>query len=142
MAGKISDGESDAITDINVTPFVDVVLVLLIIFMATASYIAQQAIQIQLPKASSGDSVQTKNLAFVLNKDSELFFDGQPVTIDEVAGRIAAERAKDGAVQLQALISADQATPHGAVVKLIDTVRKNGITDLAINVEVEAAVSQ
>ena len=142
MAGKISDGESDAITDINVTPFVDVVLVLLIIFMATASYIAQQAIQIQLPKAASGDSVQTKNLAFVLNKDSELFFDGQPVTIDEVAGRIAAERAKDSAVQLQALISADQATPHGAVVKLIDTVRKNGITDLAINVEVEAAVSQ
>ncbi len=142
MAGKISDGDSDAITDINVTPFVDVVLVLLIIFMATASYIAQQAIQIQLPKAASGDSVQSKNLAFVLNKDSELFFDGQPVTIEEVAGRIAAERAKDSTVQLQALISADQATPHGAVVKLIDTVRKNGITDLAINVEVEAAVTQ
>jgi biopolymer transport protein ExbD len=142
VAGKISDGDSDAITDINVTPFVDVVLVLLIIFMATASYIAQQAIQIQLPKAASGDSVQSKNLAFVLNKDSELFFDGQPVTIEEVAGRIAAERAKDSTVQLQALISADQATPHGAVVKLIDTVRKNGITDLAINVEVEAAVTQ
>jgi len=139
MAGRVSDGDNDAITEINVTPFVDVMLVLLVIFMVTANYIVQQAIQIQLPKAATGENVQVKNLAFVLGRDSQLFLDGQPLTIPDVPARITEIRAREPGVTMQALISADTATPHGTVVKLIDTVRKNGITDLAINIEVEEA---
>ena len=138
MAGKISDSDDDLISDINVTPLVDVMLVLLIIFMVTANYIVNQSINIQLPKADTGESTATtKNLAFVVDKDSKLYLDGQPVELADITSRITAEKKSNPDVALQALISADTETPHGTVVKLIDTVRKNGITDLAINVEVE-----
>lgn len=137
--GKLFDDGGDSITEINVTPLVDVMLVLLIIFMVTANYIVNQSISIQLPKADTGESVMsTKNLAFVLDKDSKMYLDGQPVTLDDIAAKIQSERKANPAAQLQALVSADASTPHGSVVKLIDTVRKNGITELAINVEAEA----
>jgi biopolymer transport protein ExbD len=140
MAGGASfDNEDRDITEINVTPLVDVVLVLLIIFMVTANYIVSQSIQIQLPKADTGQSTQTtKNLAFVLDKAGELYLDGKPVKLEDVVARIQKERGENPQIQLQALVAADQATPHGYVVRLIDTVRKNGITDLAINVEAAA----
>lgn len=139
MAGIQED--DDEITGINVTPFVDVVLVLLVIFMVTANYIVNQSIDIKLPKAETGDSkITTLNLAFALDKNSQLYLDGKAISFDEVAGKIEEAKAKGSLEQKnpQALITADQTTPHGAVVKLIDTVRKNGITDFAINVEVPA----
>jgi biopolymer transport protein ExbD len=123
----------EEITDINVTPFVDVMLVLLVIFMVTANYIVSQAIQVELPKAATGESVATENLAFVLDKSSNLYINGQMTTFEELPQRIG-EKQKEGK-GLQALISADKETPHGAVVKLIDVVRKSGISDFAINVE-------
>jgi biopolymer transport protein ExbD len=136
MAGKLMDSGDESITDINVTPFVDVMLVLLVIFMVTANYIVNQSINIQLPKADTGQAIQTRNLAFVIDKESKIFLDGQPVEVATLGEKITAFKASqpDGTV-VQALISADTATPHGVVVKVIDVVRKSGITELAINVE-------
>ncbi len=135
MAGGA--GDEDEITGINVTPLVDVMLVLLIIFMVTATYIVNQSINVNLPKADTSDASdgKPKNLAFVLDAKSQLYLNGQPITFEQVAEKIAEEKAKDGKGPLNALIAADKDTPHGAVVKLIDTVRKHGITDFAINVE-------
>ncbi|NRA66304.1 MAG: biopolymer transporter ExbD [Pseudobacteriovorax sp.] len=136
MAGGINLDEDDGITDINVTPFVDVVLVLLIIFMVTANYINTQAIELDLPKAATGTVTESKNLEFAIDKDSQIFLDGDVVNFEQIAAKIA-ER-KQTQPNVQALIAADQKTPHGTVMKLIDAVRKNGITDFAINVEMEA----
>ncbi len=135
MAGGSFGKDDDAITEINVTPLVDVMLVLLIVFMVTANYIVSQSIAVQLPKADTGENIVTKNLAFVLDKDSNLYFNGTPTTIDQVSASIQKERSDNPKASIQALVSADTATPHGSVVKLIDMVRKNGITELAINVE-------
>jgi biopolymer transport protein ExbD len=139
MAGGAS-GDEDEITGINVTPLVDVMLVLLIIFMVTANYIVNQSIQVNLPKADTAETTdtKTKNLAFVLDAKSQLFLDGQPISFQELGQRIADEKAKAGSQPVNALISADKDTPHGSVVKLIDTVKKAGITDFAINVEAGA----
>ena len=136
MAGGANDNE-DEITGINVTPLVDVMLVLLIIFMVTANYITQNSIQVNLPKADTADATdhQAKNLAFVLDAKSQLYLDGRPVTFDEVGAKIAEVKSKSPNAPLDAVISADRDTPHGSVVKLIDTVKKAGITDFAINVE-------
>ena len=135
MSGGASEND-DEITGINVTPLVDVMLVLLIIFMVTATYITNRSINVNLPKADTADSdSKTKNLAFVLDAKSQLYLDGKAISFDEVASRIKDEQAKANGVALNAIISADKETPHGAVVKLIDTVRKHGITDFAINVE-------
>jgi biopolymer transport protein ExbD len=129
-----SDSQDEEITGINVTPLVDVMLVLLIIFMVTASYITNQSINVNLPKADTGgESQQANNLAFVLDKDSNLFLDGRPLTFEQLP-EIVKERAAM-AQKVQAIVAADQGTPHGTVIKLIDTIRKNGITEFAINVE-------
>lgn len=137
MAASSFDEGSEEITGINVTPLVDVMLVLLVIFMVTATYIVNQSINVSLPKASTAQEIPpANNLSFVLDKESHLFMNGKEMTIGDVPTVIAEEKAK-GDRPLQALIAADRETPHGAVIKLIDVVRKNGISDFAINVEAE-----
>lgn len=139
MAGGASEND-DEITGINVTPLVDVMLVLLIIFMVTATYIVNQSINVSLPKAETAEAAQkSNNLAFVLDAKGALYLDGKPISPEEIAGKIAEAKAKDPAAPVNALISADKDTPHGTVVKLIDAVRKHGITDFAINVDAEAS---
>jgi biopolymer transport protein ExbD len=136
MAGGLQDQDDGEITGINVTPLVDVMLVLLIVFMVTSTYIVQQSIQVQLPKAATGENTpKVKNLAFVLDKSGAMFLDGKPISLEDIAVRVQAEKSADPNVQLQALVAADKETPHGFVVSLIDAVRRQGITDLAINVE-------
>lgn len=138
MAGGAND--EDEITGINVTPLVDVMLVLLIIFMVTTTDIVNKAINVKLPKSDTSEMTdnKAKNLAFVLDAKSQLYLDGGPITFEEVAAKIAEAKTKAGSAPINALIAADKETPHGAVVKLIDTVRKHGITDFAINVEAGA----
>ncbi len=139
MAGHFQD-QDDEITGINVTPLVDVMLVLLIIFMVTTTYIVNHSIEVNLPKAESGTTrAQTQNMAFVLDSNSHLFLDGKPISFSDLPAQIALakKQAKDPS-KLQALISADQKTPHGDVIRLIDQVKKNGISEFAINVEAPA----
>ncbi|MBI2603399.1 MAG: biopolymer transporter ExbD [Deltaproteobacteria bacterium] len=133
--------EDEEITGINVTPLVDVMLVLLIIFMATTTYIVHQSIKVSLPQADTGSSTFVKkNLSFLLDQSAALYADGKPILFDQVREYIDNERkaAEKESRSLQALISADKDTPHGAVIKLIDEVRKNGIKDFAIHVESSA----
>jgi biopolymer transport protein ExbD len=135
MAGISGEDDGD-ITGINVTPLVDVMLVLLVIFMVTANYIVKQSINVNLPNAESGESItKTMSLAFTLDDRSLLYLNGKRITYKELPKAISKERAKSKKNTVQALIAADEKTPHGAVIELIDAVRKNGITDFAINVE-------
>ena len=137
MAGNLSE-EDDEITGINVTPLVDVMLVLLIIFMVTASYIVHRSIAVKLPTAATGELQQsTKNLAFVIDSSSNLYLDGKKISYFDLGVYIKniSNEMEDKSTKLQALISADVSAPHGSVVKLIDFVRKNGINEFAINVE-------
>ena len=137
MAGQMHDDE-EPITGINVTPLVDVMLVLLIIFMTTANYMTNKTIKVNLPQAETGESeVVANSIAFVLDKDSVLYIDGDKTSWQALPSSIkkALKKADVQKRQLQAIISADVITPHGKVIKLIDTLRKMGIFDFAINVE-------
>ncbi len=135
MAASMGD-DDDGINEINVTPMVDVMLVLLIIFMVTANYMTSQSIEMKLPKASTGaPNEAVQNLGFSIDKDSNLFLDGQPVKYSNLTAIL--DEKKRVKPDISALISADVKTPHGEVVKLIDFIRKNGITNFAINVEIE-----
>jgi biopolymer transport protein ExbD len=83
---------------------------------------------------------KSKNLSFVLDKDKKLYLDGKLISFDLIKSKIEEHRNEillDGSStsKLQALIAADELTPHGAVIKLIDSVRSNGINEFAINVE-------
>jgi len=134
MAGGISFDDEDGITEINVTPLVDVVLVLLIIFMVASNYIVKEAIEVNLPKAATGEELNqdNKSIALILKKDGRLFLNGKKSSNEEVK---LASQALSKNKDAQALIAADRGTPHGEVVKLIDLIRQNGLTSFAINID-------
>jgi biopolymer transport protein ExbD len=126
----------EAITGINVTPLVDVTLVLLIIFMVTASYIVKESIEVDLPRAASAGERAGTTLAFVLDREGRLFLDGAPV--EREAARAAIRAAVARGPDARALIGADRSVPHGDVVGLIDLVRSAGLTRFAIQIQRDA----
>jgi biopolymer transport protein TolR len=136
MAGKLSSADAEIISDINVTPLVDIMLVLLIIFMLTATVIAKRAIEVELPEAATGDGVPPTTVGITLDRDGALYLNG--AAIDEAALRIELARASAADAKAQAVIAADKAVSHGQVVRVIDLVRQEGITKFALNIEPEA----
>jgi biopolymer transport protein ExbD len=134
MAGSFgSSSDDDIISGINVTPLVDVVLVLLIIFMITAPVLYQSSIKVQLPQAKSGEKNPKGPLSFTLSKEGSLLWDNKPMTWDSLTNQLKAYG--DRISEETAIISADQATPHGVVIKLMDSLRQAGLTHFALNVE-------
>jgi biopolymer transport protein TolR len=127
-----SNGNDDAITGINVTPLVDIVLVLLIIFMVTASYIVKESIDVDLPRAASGGETVGPTLSFAIDRAGTLYLDGRPVT--RQAARAAVHEALRKSPEARALIGADRMVAHGEVVSLIDLVKGEGLTRFAIQV--------
>lgn len=136
MAGNVSkDEENDElITEINITPMVDIMLVLLIIFMVTATYIVRPSIEINLPKATQADKVVQSTLGLSIKADGAVFLDGKQLSEKELFNELqqVARANKD----VQAIIAGDSAVPHGKVVRVIDLLRQAGVTKFAINVQV------
>jgi biopolymer transport protein ExbD len=139
MASSSYNGNDDAITGINVTPLVDITLVLLIIFMVTATYIVKESIEVDLPRAAQGGETVGQTLAFVIDRAGTLYLDGQPV--NDAAARAAVRSAVARSREARAIIGADKAVTHGRVVELIDLVKGEGLTRFAIQVEHDAAGS-
>jgi len=134
MAGSAQQ-EDDAITGINVTPFVDIALVLLIIFMVTAKYIVQpQAIPVDLPPASTGAGVSTA-ISVSVNSTGDLFVDARPVTEQELQAQVTRRHNENH--DIRAIIAADERVSHGRVVHVIDLVRRAGVTKFAIQTSPE-----
>jgi len=133
MAGGLNLDDDDGIVDINITPFVDVMLVLLVIFMVAATYIVKPSIELELPKAASGGESLDKTLSIALSVDGQLFLNGEEINRDAL-GIECAQLAKKNP-KVQAMISADKRASHGEVVKLIDLVRLNGVLSFAINID-------
>ncbi len=121
---------------INVTPFVDVVLVLLVIFMVTAPLIAKDLIDIKLPKTESGDGKGMSTLGLSVNKQGQILLNGTPVTEDALKQEVQKTIAEDK--DAQAIIAADVETQYGNVARLIDIVKSAGLNKFAIQVEREA----
>ena len=132
MASKLGGDNDDILADINITPFVDIILVVLIIFMVTDKYIQHKSIKVTLPEAATGENTDTTSLGLTLDADGNLFLDGEAITPEALRAFIRAEHAKKA--DLVCLIAADDATPHGKVIGLIDLVRQEGVAKFAINI--------
>ena len=136
MAGNGGGSDDDdLISGINVTPLVDVVLVLLIIFMVTATYIVREAIEVDLPRAAHGGEATGTTLAVVVTRDGTIYLDGVRRSDQELLAQTREAVAKDR--DTRAIISADRASLHGAVVHVIDVVKGAGVSRFAINIEKE-----
>jgi biopolymer transport protein ExbD len=135
MAGVMQGGRGarGGIVGINVTPMVDVVLVLLVIMMVSATYIVSQSLKVELPKTASSDDAVSAVSAVTITKEGAFLYNGEPA--DE-AGLVAKLRAAHaGSADVNLVISADQSALHGQVVHVIDLAKIEGISKFAINVE-------
>ncbi|MBM3266838.1 MAG: biopolymer transporter ExbD [Candidatus Sericytochromatia bacterium] len=128
-----ADSGDDAIVDINVTPLVDVALVLLIIFLATSYLIAQQSLKVELPKASRTVATEARTIAVVVKASGEIILDGRQIDPQTLQADLAALRAERPT--LQVVVGADRAVPHGRVVDVVDAARLAGIERVAFAVD-------
>ena len=133
--GSYQDDDPGAgvISDINVTPLVDVVLVLLIIFMVTAKLIVARGIDIESPKTASGSEVKS-TLAVTVDKDGDVYIRGTKYT-DRKLAIAEVEKAWSSNPKVQAIISADRRVPHGDVMRAIDIVKQGKVTKFALTSE-------
>jgi biopolymer transport protein ExbD len=125
-------GRDSLITEINVTPLVDIMLVLLIIFMVTATYIVRDSLEVSLPQAQTGEPKPLSLLAITIDQQGSLTLNGDKTTVSAISAFIAAQRRRGK--DLEAIIAADKDVAHGKVVSIIDLVRDNGVIKFAINV--------
>lgn len=121
------------ITDINVTPMVDIMLVLLIIFMVTATYIAKRAIEVELPEAVSGNDVPSSLIGVMIKPDGSLILNGEAIT-DEDFKRKVSNLVYDNP-DVQAVVEGDRSVSYGRVMEVIDTLRMLGVKRFAATVE-------
>ena len=124
------------IADVNVTPLVDIMLVLLIIFMLTANLIAKQAIEVELPRATQSTTLNPTTLAITLTREGALYLNGRPTTPADLRAAVRDAVAKDP--KAQAIIAGDKSVSHGRVVWVLDVVKSLGIASFAIQIDPSA----
>jgi biopolymer transport protein ExbD len=132
MAGGAQFDSDDEITGINVTPLVDIVLVLLIIFMVTASQIVRDTFEVDQPRAANGGETVQGLLSVALDKEGKIFLDGAAVSEAELVRRAAESLAKEP--ETRAIITADQAIAYGSVIRVMDLLKGQGVGKFAHNI--------
>lgn len=136
MAGgsRMGGDDNDGIFEINVTPFVDVVLVLLVIFMVTAGFIVNRGVKVELPQASTSDRIQDQvTFQIVVQQNGDIVVDGQKMTMETLKDRGTA--AKEKTSKITAMISADKGVVYSSVVGVMDALRQVGISDFALQMQ-------
>jgi biopolymer transport protein ExbD len=129
-----SEDDDGPLASINIIPFVDIVLVLLVIFMLTSATIVRASLKVELPKAASGGGKVATTINLMLNKSNELFLNGDKIpSLAAAAGLIRSEASNDP--KIQAVISADKGVEYGKVVEMIDVVKQNGVGAFALDIE-------
>jgi biopolymer transport protein ExbD len=134
MAGTLSGGKKGGpIVGINVTPMVDVVLVLLVIMMVSANYIVAASMKVELPRAASQSDEVSSVAAVTVTKDGKYLFNQEPMDEAQLAAKLKGAYAANPEMSL--IVSADREAMHGKVVHVIDLAKLEGILKFAINVE-------
>ena len=133
MATKLDD-QDDGINDINITPFVDVVLVLLVIFMVTAPVMIKESLKVNLPKTLTSDvTSKADSIGVAITKEGQVLLNGKLFTDDSL--KLEFQRISKNNPNTNFLLSADADARHGDVVKVIDLLKKNNLNRFALQVE-------
>jgi biopolymer transport protein ExbD len=133
---KLEDLNEDegVLASINIIPFVDIVLVLLVIFMLTSATIMKAQLKVELPKAASGGSRVETTINLVMTREGKLLLNGSETPSLGEAAKVVRREASANP-KAQAVIAADQAVAYGRVVELIDMVKQNGISTFALDIQ-------
>jgi biopolymer transport protein ExbD len=131
--GNFGGDDNEPLTGINVTPLVDVTLVLLIIFMVTTPMIMKPSINVNLPKAGSSDQTAPAEFNVTITKEGQIYANGEAISQEGLKAKSAELVAKKPDVQ--AMISADRDTTHGVVINVIDIIKSAGVKKFAISID-------
>jgi biopolymer transport protein ExbD/biopolymer transport protein TolR len=118
-----------SLSEINITPFVDVVLVLLVMFMVTAP-ILQSGIEVEVPKTKTVKEISEERLVITIDKQQRVYLGNDPININEIADRLH-EKIRDPQGQ-SVFIRSDENVPFGAFATVMDAVKQTGITNVSI----------
>jgi len=121
-----------SLSDINVTPFVDVVLVLLIIFMLTAP-ILQSGIEVNVPKTRTVKEITEERLVITIDRSQRVYLGNEPININQIGARLRAKLRDPGRQSI--FLRADQNVPFGAFATVMDAVKQAGISNVSIVTE-------
>ena len=122
--------ENNIKLEVNIVSLIDVVLLLVIFFMITTSFVAQPGIKVKLPQASAKEVRQEKELAVIISKNKKIYLNEDLISLSLLPDRLD-KALKEGNKPIL-IIKADELVPHGLVVKIMDIAKKTGIETLAI----------
>lgn len=126
---------------LEITPLVDVVFLLLIFFLLTATYVKNPNLDISLPKASLSQATnQKRDLSIAVKKDGEIRYDNQEISVEKLEGILRAEYSENQDMVI--VINADKEAKHGRVVEVMDLAKKVGFDKLAIAIQASAAAME
>lgn len=130
MAFSVSNGRTQSsLADINITPLVDVVLVLLIIFMVTAP-VLQSGIDVSVPKTKYVKEITQERLVITINKDQRVFLGNDAININEIGSKLR-QKIRDPRNQ-SIFVRADENVPFGAFATVMDAVKQAGFANVSI----------
>jgi len=129
---QTSGQDQDTITGINVTPLVDVILVLLTIFMVTAPMLHRRALHVQIPKASHSERVATETLRVELDSKRKLWLEGKPFILTDLIRELTIRTEREPETHVS--LAADQSIPYGDVVAFLDALRSAGVKRIGLEV--------
>ena len=122
--------EDEPIAEINIIPFVDIILVILIIFMVTAPFIIKTGFSLNLPKASSSETVDLSKINITISVDGKVFLNGEAFDLEQIKEHLKTQNIK--VENTHAIISADKNVLHGKVIAVINAIKSVGLSKIAI----------
>ncbi|MCZ8342572.1 MAG: biopolymer transporter ExbD [Leptospira sp.] len=132
MAGS-SGSQDEEIGSINITPMVDVILVLLVIFMVTANFLKKESLNINLPKVQAADPNVAESVQVALTKTGAILLEGKDTDIKGLVKNL--EREAKIRPNMRLTLSADESLPYGKITELMGIIRKAGVTKIALSVK-------
>jgi biopolymer transport protein ExbD len=133
MAMVAGSNEDEVIDGINITPMVDVILVLLVIFMVTANFLKKESININLPKVQAADPNVSQSVQVALTRDGKILLEGQTITEEKLISTL--ERDIKFRPNMRLTLSADEKLAYGTIMKLMGVIRKSGVSRVALSVK-------
>ncbi|EMY70622.1 MULTISPECIES: ExbD/TolR family protein [Leptospira] len=132
MAGA-SGSQDEEIGSINITPMVDVILVLLVIFMVTANFLKKESLNINLPKVQAADPNVAESVQVAITKTGAILLEGKDTDVSGLVRNL--EREAKIRPNMRLTLSADESLPYGKITELMGIIRKAGVTKIALSVK-------
>jgi biopolymer transport protein ExbD len=127
---QFGEDDQNVVSGINVTPLVDITLVLLIIFMVTATFVSEQGLKVNLPKVLTRENAPSPAITVALDKSGKLRLMKKDVTLEELKTQMAVEARLDPTVKI--LVKIDKDLPYASVAEVLDAIKLAGVNKVAL----------